>query len=305
MTQTALPDFVVVGAPRCGTTSLHYYLSQHPGICTATVKEPSFFLFEDTGGGPRPLVDDERIVTKSVRDPARYRALFDDAAPGQLTGDVSVLYLYAQRSPHLIRAANPDARVAMVLRHPVERSYSHFLYTYTGPAEQVRTAFREACEAERGLPETPFTSGTHLLRLSDYGPQVDRYLDVFPREQVLVSLYDDLEAHPADYLATFCSFVGADPAFGFDVGTRYNGSSVARRSGRAAAQAVGRVAPAVKSALPASAAAQLGRLRARLRRKGAPPPLGAQFRAEMAEYFGPSIARVEELTGRDLAHWRA
>jgi len=295
---------VVVGAPRCGTTSLHYYLSQHPGICTSTVKEPSFFLFEPTADGPQALVDDERIVTKSVGDPDRYRALFDAAAPGQLTADVSVLYLYTERSPDLIRAANPAARVAMVLRHPVERAYSHFLYTYTGPAEQVRTAFREACEAERGLPATPFTSGTHLLRLSDYGPQIDRYLDVFPREQVLVSLYDDLEEDPAGYLAAFCSFAGADPSFSFDVGTRYNGSSVARRSGRTVAQAVGRLAPAVKSALPTSAAAQLGRLRARLRRKGAAPPLGEAFRVEMAEYFEPSIARVEELTGRDLSHWR-
>ncbi len=296
---------MVVGAPRCGTTSLHYYLAQHPGICTSAVKEPSFFLFEDTGSGPRPLVDDERIVTKSVSDPDRYRALFDAATPGQVTGDVSVLYLYAQRSPQLIHAANPDARVAMVLRHPVERAYSHFLYTYTGPAEQVRTAFRVACEAEQGLPETPFTTGTHLLRLSDYGPQVDRYLDVFDREQVLVSLYDDLEESPAAYLAAFCAFVGVDPSFPFDVGTRYNGSSVARRSGRAAAQAVGRLAPAVKSALPSSAAAQLGKLRARLRRKGAPPPLGAQFRTELAGYFEPSIARVEQLTGRDLSHWRS
>ena len=304
MSTVTCPDFVVVGAPRCGTTSLHYYLAQHPGICTSTVKEPSFFLFDHSGSRPVPLVDDERIVTKSVSDPGQYAALFDGATPGQLTGDVSVLYLYTQRSPELIRAANPDARVAMVLRHPVERAYSHFLYTYTGPAEQVRTAFREACEAEQGLPETPFTSGTHLLRLSDYGPQLDRYLAAFPRDQVLVSLYDDLESEPAAYLATFCEFLGADPTFQFDVGTRYNGSSVARRSGRAAAQAVGRVAPLVKSALPASAAARLGRLRASLRRGDAPPPLGPAFRAQMAEYFEPTIARVEEVCGRDLPDWR-
>lgn len=293
-----------MGAPRCGTTSLHYYLSQHPGIRTSTVKEPNFFLFDNSGPQPQPLVDDDRVVKKSVSDAAAYRALFDGAAPGQVTGDVSVLYLYTPQSPQLIRAANPDAQIAVVLRHPLDRAYSHFLYTYTGPADRVRTEFREACEREQGLPETPFRSGTHHLRLSDYGRQLDRYLDAFPREQLHVSLFDDLEADPAGHLESFCRFVGADPTFGFDVATRYNGSSVARRSGRAAAQAVGRVAPAVKSALPAPAAAQLGRLRARFRRRGTPPPLGPAFRTEMAGYFEPTIARVEELCGRDLPDWR-
>lgn len=304
MAPSTFPDFLVAGAPRCGTTSLHYYLSQHPGIRTSTVKEPSFFLFDRTGGTAVPLVDDDRVVKKSVSDPVAYQALFDGAAAGRLTGDVSVLYLYTPQSPLLIRAANPEARVAMVLRHPLDRAYSHFLYTYTGPVDRVRTEFREACEREQGLPETPFTSGTHHLRLSDYGQQLDRYLDAFPRDQLHISLYDDLEADPAGYLESFCRFVGADPDFRFDVATRYNGSSVARRSGRAAAQAVGRVAPVVKSALPSSAAAQLGRLRARFRRSSTPPPLGPAFRAEMGRYFEPTTARVEELTGRDLADWR-
>lgn len=298
------PDFLVVGAPRSGTTSLHYYLAQHPGICMSAVKEPNFFLFDGPGDRDRPLVEERRIIGKSVSDPAEYDRLFAECRPGQRTGDISVLYLYAQRTPELLAECRPDARVAMVLRHPLDRAYSHFLYTYTGPAETVRTAFREAVEAEQGQPETPFVSGTHVLRLSDYGPQLDRYLARFDREQLLVGLYDDLQADPAGFLRTFCEFVDVDPGFAFDTGTNYNASSVGSSTKRAVAQMAGRVSPTVKRLLPSSVAGRIGHLRARLRRKGDAPPLGEDFRRELGTYFEPSIRKVEELTGRDLPHWR-
>lgn len=298
------PDFLVVGAPRAGTTSLHYYLGQHPGIAMSAVKEPNFFLFDGPGDRDRPLVDERTVIAKSVSDPGDYERLFADARPDQRTGDISVLYLYTARTPELVAASLPDARVAMVLRHPVDRAYSHFLYTYTGAAEQARTAFRETTERERGLPETPFVSGTHLLRLSDYGPQLDRYLACFERERLLVGLYDDLESDPDTFLRRFCEFVDVDASFRFDTGVNYNGSSVGSGARRAAAQAVGRVSPAVKRALPTTVAARLGHLRARFRRKGEAPPLGEDFRRELAAHFEPSIRRVEELTERDLPHWR-
>lgn len=298
------PDFVVVGAPRSGTTSLHYYLAQHPGIAVSAIKEPNFFLFDGPGDRGSPLVAEPRIINKSVSDPAEYERLFADARPDQVTGDISVLYLYASRSPELIARCRPDARIAMVLRHPVDRAYSHFLYTYTGPAEEVRSAFREAALAELGQPETPFVSGTHQLRLSDYGPQLDRYLAQFPREQLLIGLYDDLQDDPAGFLRTFCDFIGVDPTFEFDTGVNYNGSSVDGRMRRAVAQAAGKVTPTIKKALPASVAGRVGHLRARFRRKGEAPPLGDDFRRELAEHFEPSIRRVEELTGRELPGWR-
>lgn len=298
------PDFLVVGAPRCGTTSLHHYLSQHPDVAVSAVKEPNFFLFDGPGDASRPLVEERAIVTKSVSDPRDYDRLFADARPGQRTGDISVLYLYAQRSPELIRAELPDARIAMVLRHPVDRAYSHFLYTYAGPEEQVRTAFREAVEREVGLPETPFTSGTHLLRLGDYGPQLDRYLAQFSREQLFVGLYDDLDADPGAFLAQLCGFIGVDPTHDFDTGVAYNGSSVGGGAVRAIGRLAGRAAPRVKRALPPSVSGRLGRVRARFRRRGEPPPLGEVFRKELAGHFDASITRVEELTGRQLDHWR-
>jgi len=268
------------------------------------IKEPNFFLFDGPGDPRRPLVDDKAIITKSVSDPAEYDRLFRDAGPELRTGDISVLYLYTARTPELIRGCLPDARIAMVLRHPVDRAYSHFLYTYAGPPEEVRTAFRESVERELGLPETPFTSGTHLLRLSDYGRQIDRYLERFPREQLLVGLYDDLDADPAEFLRDLCEFIGADPTFTFDTGVTYNGSSVGSGARRTLARVAGRAAPTVKRVLPSSVAGRLGHLRARFRRAGEAPPLGADFRVELARHFEPSIARVEELTGRDLAHWR-
>ncbi len=298
------PDFVVLGAPRCGTTSLHHYLDQHPGVAMSRVKEPNFFLFDGPGDPSRPLVEAPDIIAKSVSDPEAYEHLFAGAGPGRSTGEVSVLYLYCERTPELIAGSLPAARLVAVLRHPVDRAYSHFLFTYTGAVDSVRSEFRAAAEREMGLPDTPFGAGTHVLRLGRYGPQIDRYLDVVGRDRLHLILHEDLQERPDEVLADLCRFLDVDPSFDFDTSVAYNGSALRGSTTRMVRQALGGTTSRLKRVLPPGAAGRLGRVRARLRRPGATPPLGAEFRRELAEWFEPSTARVEELVGRDLSHWR-
>ena len=70
-----LPNFLVLGAARCGTTSLHYYLAEHPDVCMSSIKEPNYFLFDEAG---HPCIDDRRIIAKSVSERSRYERLFVD-----------------------------------------------------------------------------------------------------------------------------------------------------------------------------------------------------------------------------------
>lgn len=268
------------------------------------VKEPNFFLFDGPGDPSRPLVEAPGIIAKSVSDPDAYARLFAGAPPGRRTGEVSVLYLYCDRSPALIAGSLPDARLVAVLRHPVDRAYSHFLFTYTGAAESVRSEFRAAAEREMGLPDTPFASGTHLLRLGRYRPQIDRYLDAVGRDRLHLILHEDLQERPAEVLADLCRFLDVDPSFHFDTSVTYNGSALRGSTTRMVRQALGGTTSGLKRVLPAPVAGRLGRARARLRRPGSAPPLGADFRRELAAWFEPSTARVEELVGRELSHWR-
>lgn len=280
-----LPNFLILGAARCGTTSLHYYLAEHPDVCMSSIKEPNYFLFDETG---QPCIDDRRIAAKSVPDRARYEKLFTQ--PAKAVGEASPLYLYNRETPALIRKAAPDARLIAIAREPVERTWSHFVYVNDDLGERTVPAFREAVERELGLPYEPYRTGTHFVRLSAYAEQLERYREVFPSEQLLVIGYDDLIRRTAETLATICAFLGIDDSFAFDTSVQYNPSS-GERSWVARLDRVVRPAfPYLKRALPAAVSGRLARGRARLRaasRSDAAPPIPADLRATLNAHFAP------------------
>src|SRR3954465_912455 len=123
-----LPTFFVLGAARSGTTSLHYWLAQHPQVAMSATREPTHFVFRPGPGGPQPCIaDDRRLLTKSVPDRSAYERLFP-AGGVPAAGDASPLYLYPRETPELIASAVPDARLIAVVREPVDRAWSHFVY---------------------------------------------------------------------------------------------------------------------------------------------------------------------------------
>ena len=280
-----LPNFLVLGAARCGTTSLHYYLDEHPDVCMSSIKEPNYFLFDEAG---HPCIADRRIIAKSVPDRARYEKLFVNRVPA--VGEASPLYLYNRETPALIHEAIPDARLIAIVREPVERTWSHFVYVNDDLGDDTVPAFRAAVEQELGLGYEPYRTGTHFVRLSAYAEQLERYRQVFANEQLLVIGYDDLIRRTPETLARICQFLGIDDAFAFDTSVQYNPSSgetswVARLD-----RIVRPTFPYIKRALPASMTGRLARGRAKLRaasRSDAAPPIPADLRATMDTHFAP------------------
>lgn len=298
-----LPNFLVLGAARCGTTSLHYYLAEHPDVCMSSIKEPNFFLFEQTDRGPRPCIsDDRRLIAKSVADRARYERLF--TRPAAAVGEASPLYLYTRETPELIRAAVPDARLIAIVREPVERTWSHFVYVNDDLGDDTVPAFRAAVEREMPLPYEPYRTGTHFVRLSAYAEQLERYRAIFPAEQLLVVGYDDLIRRTPDTLARICRFLGIDDSFSFDTSVQYNPSS-GEQSWIARLDRVVRPAfPYLKRALPAAVTGRLARGRARLRaasRSDTAPPIPADLRARLDEHFAPDREWLSDQAGITFA----
>ena len=160
-----LPHFLILGAARSATTSLHYYLEQHPQLAMSSIKEPNFFAFDHTVDPPRPLFDAEAIATKSVPDRAEYEALFAHTPPGAVLGEASPLYLYVREAPEQIARLIDQPKLIAVLRNPIDRAYSHWLHINRLPAEEAVPGFRAACEAEMAAgatytPSTPRCSHT-------------------------------------------------------------------------------------------------------------------------------------------------
>lgn len=143
----ALPDFLVLGAPKAGTTALHVALAGHPQLCLSANKEPKHFLVDGpppTGGGP----GDAKTFAEYVWRREDYEALWDHALPGQLCGESTTLYLRDPAAHERIRAAVPDAKLIAVLRDPVDRAHSNWSHLRSAGVEPEGD-FLRACTLEQ------------------------------------------------------------------------------------------------------------------------------------------------------------
>jgi len=141
-----LPTFLVIGAARSGSSSLHDSLRQHPQVFVSPIKEPHFFSNENKEP-PRGVPGAPRSTR--VTDINRYMELFEGAKPGMAVGEASVSYLYSEDAPDRIRHYVPDVRLVAILRNPVERAYSAFQYLRERGTEPYAD-FSEALEADTG-----------------------------------------------------------------------------------------------------------------------------------------------------------
>ena len=181
-----LPTFIVIGAQKSGTTSLHRYLSSHPQIYMPAVKELDFFVAERTWD----------------RGLEWYEAQFAGAGPGQVCGEADPEYTAFPAFdgvPARIAATCPEAKLIYLVRHPIERMRSQYLHAVS---EGVETRPISAA----------FTSNLGLLTRSLYGLQLDRYLEHFPRERILVITAEALRDDRARTLTAILDFIGVDTA---------------------------------------------------------------------------------------------
>jgi hypothetical protein len=301
----ALPDFLLVGAPKAGTTALHVALARHPQLYLSPVKEPKFFLTDGTDGEPPRGPGgpgDAQTFREYVWRRQDYEALFDAAPPGTLAGESTTLYLRDPAAHERIAVTVPAARLVAVIRDPVDRAHSNWTHLRSAGLEP-EADFLRAC----GLEESRIARGWgpfwRYVDLGRYGAQLAHLFSVFPREQVLVVLYRDLRRDPVGTLDRICAFLG--------VGTGVLGSVPAENVTAAAAgsradRLLGRVLPLL-GRLPGRAGDRaVPAVRRRLQREQRQrTPLTAAERAALLPSFLDDIALLESVTGLRLDHWRA
>ncbi|MBA7687062.1 hypothetical protein ES703_95522 [subsurface metagenome] len=182
-----LPNFLVIGAMKSGTTSLYHYIKAHPEIFMPSLKEPNFFIKRDIG----------------TRDTEWYESLFSDGRYAKALGEASVNYTkYPHYSgvPQRIAATNKDMKLIYVLRNPFDRTYSHYLHNiYAGIENEP---FRDA------IVRRPL-----YIQASLYYMQIQEYLKHFSREQVLILILDDLKHNPTGTVKRVFEFLEVDEQF--------------------------------------------------------------------------------------------
>jgi hypothetical protein len=298
------PNFFIVGAPKCGTTALYEYLHPHPNVFMSPVKEPHFFA-EDLGTYPLVQTLDE------------YRRLSSECTAVHLRrGEASVYYLFSSVAITNIRAFNPGAKIIAMLRNPVDMVHSLHLqlrYVAYEPVEDFEAAWRLQERRHRGFDLPPVDREAFFLQYAELGrlgTQVQRLLNVFPREQVKLILFDDLAASPQQVYDVVVDFleIPHDGRSGFP---RVNDNKRARVDWlnmfmgnppprlRRAFRRFKRLVGAKHLVALKTEIVKLNTLNERR------PSLSPAFRAELVDTFRGEIALLSRLLQRDLSHWTA
>lgn len=290
----AMPNFLIIGAMKSGTTALYYYLEQHPQIFMSPVKEPNFFCYEER----------ENSDSKAITRIEAYQNLFKNVSDEKAIGEASHCYLYNPKAVARIQNYLPDAKFIAILRNPVDRAYSHFLHTVRDGTEPL-TDFAQALREEK--------TGVHQNRdcldyvgRGRYYEQLKRYFDAFGREQVKVYLYEDLSNTPVDTLQDAFRFLGVDDSFVPDVSLRRNVSGFSKY--KTLDEFLRRPSPvkdALKMYLPARLRWPLSKAfdYLKTRNLSEPAAMQSEVRRQLVGVYREDILKVQELLQRDLASW--
>jgi hypothetical protein len=291
-------DFFIIGSPKCGTTTVHEALRQHPDVFLPASKDKWF------------LIDDVPNHVGEAELPAYYAGYRDEA----LVGCSEASLLTFPSGIARVHQYNPDARLIAMLRNPVDRAYSAYWFSRRNLLEDSET-FEQALarEEERATGDHRAFANLRYQAQGRYHEQLDAVYKHFPREQVFVGLFDDLKASPQAFFGSLLDWLGVDPAKlePAVIEQRHNGAGMPRsltlqrllvRPPEWARRVYHALAPA---GLKATVWTKL--VEPLIDRNRAPfryPPMAAATRAELTAYFAPHNERLAAMLGRDLAAWQ-
>lgn len=298
-----MPNFLIIGTAKAGTTSLYSYLRQHPDVYMPEVKEPRFFAYAEDPpamNGPGDARTDGALEAAYTLE--AYRQLFEGATDERAVGEASPNYLYSTTAPRLIREHLPDARLIAVLRNPVERAYSHFLHLVRSGREPLRD-FEAALDAEDERIAKGWEWSWHYTRMGFYHEQLTRYLEHFDRKQITIRLFEDFKADPVAFTQELFRILGVDNTFVPDTSLRYEKTGVPRSS---RFQQFLHNPDNVLRRLSRYVLSKPVRKRLLTMMKNVnltKPPLSPAARARLVDTYRDDVLRLQELVGRDLSAW--
>jgi hypothetical protein len=300
--QTAdrLPNAFVVGPAKTGTTALYHYFRAHPQVYTAPVKETNYMSFSGRVpplAGPR---DQESIGDKSITTLQNYVALWANWRDEPVAIDVSPSYMHYPRAATKIAELCPAAKIVIVLRNPVECSFSMYSMKRRDNLETCLT-FREALQQIDQRQAAGWDIGWDYLRSYLVSEAVAQYMKLFPAPQLFIRRYELLKREPERFYAELCAFLQVEPIDVQKANVKVNVAATRRdvlaRTG--GGRRLMRLIKVASDVLPPS-------WRRSFRRRILDSPgleLSSADRKMLVEYYRADILRLSELLRWDLAQW--
>ena len=205
-------DFFIVGAPKAGTTSLYHYLSEHPQVEMSSQKEPDYF-------SDKAINEQGMYYTKNrVNSLAKYESLFVQKE-SVVYGEASVSYLFYENVAEDIKKYNPNAKIIIMLRNPIERAFSHYLMDYR--LGLISDSFENVL-AKKSKHKNAHLFYQQYIEVSKYSKQIQRYLDFFEKDSILFIDYEDLKINVSKTVDQVYNFLHISTEFAADINTKHN-----------------------------------------------------------------------------------
>ena len=293
-----LPDFLIIGGAKSGTTTLYQYLCRHPQVYMSTPKEPDFFA----------------VDAQYAKGMDWYSSLFSEARADQICGEASTTYSRWQQHPQAaerIAQALPDVKLIYIMRHPVDRAYSFYVHKY-------KEGFRHKAESTvLDTFEKTIKQQSEFLDSSYYMEQIDKFLPFFPRESFLFLLMEDLIYRPAETLKTILNFINVDS----DINLIQDELVVAnkaqdhpewfiRQQMMSPLKNISGV-PQIKALFPKKIRDRIYQVVKKVRyqkwreQQYLPPPMLPETRQILLEQYLQPTQKLAEFLQRDLSHWNS
>jgi hypothetical protein len=190
------PNFFIVGAPKSGTTSLYEYLKQIPEFFFPSIKEPNFFSVN---------LNQELLLTKPIRQKEKYLSLYQNARNEKFLGDASPTYLWDPDAARLISEKSPNAKIIILLRNPVSRAFSHYLFLVSFGAEILD--FEAAIKNSLSFKDD---YRGRIIEGGRYEKQIKNYLKFFKRDQIHFIIFEEFITNTEDSLRDTLKFLDID-----------------------------------------------------------------------------------------------
>ena len=300
-----MPNFLIIGAAKSGTSSLYAYLKQHPQIYLCPTKETNFFAFEGEEINFPGLRKNES--TKSYQagfktDLESYQQQFQPKAGETAIGETCPSYLYIPKAAERIKYYIPNVKLIVILRDPIQRAHSNFLHHIRDRVEYYEN-FVQALEAEEWRIQKGWWWGFHYKKVGLYYEQLKRYFDLFDGNNIRVYLYEDFKINPLLILENIFQFLGVDDTFIPDVSAKYNATAISKN--RTLDALIKESSPVksiyqllVPNKLRKKLTAQLTNLNPAIK-----PQISPELRQEMIPLFHENILKLQHLIQKDLSGW--
>jgi hypothetical protein len=292
-----LPNFIIAGVPKAGTTSLFYYLRQHPDVFLPVRKELHYFSYEyleKNSNGP----GDKVILSSLCKTRKEYESHYKGVRDERMIGEVSPSYVYYSDVSERILAELGRIKIVIILRNPIQKAYSQYMHVVRDNLETL--ALYDALMAEGERMRSGWSDIWLYAESSLYVRRVKKYISVFDARNVRIVIFDDLVETPQEVTRDLYEFLGVDPNFPCRTERIYNRTGVPKS--RSIANFLARpnsMKDMLKKILPE-------RLRIPMRlcllslNTGKKPQMDTISLRYLVEYFWDDVAELEKLLGRKL-----